>query len=103
MKLKEITLSVFSVVMIGFLLLGSQNIHTLSYHADDDGTAIVHCEQCDFIFTNNHTSFTNYSFTTIVTPYIFTGTKAKTVTNYKKPKVKNTVTPKHLNKPPPAV
>ncbi|MDO6490420.1 MAG: hypothetical protein ABJD66_03700 [Cellulophaga sp.] len=103
MIFNKITLSVFSLVMIGFLLLGSQNIHTLAYHSDDHSDSIIHCEQCDFIYTNNQTSFLDYGYTTIQTPYIFTEINASFYTDYKQPQVKNIATSSYLNKPPPTV
>lgn len=103
MKFKEITFSVFSLVMIVFLLLGSQNIHTLVYHSDDHSDAIIHCEQCDFIYTNNHTSFLDYGYIAIHTPYIFTEEDASFLLDYKQPQVKNTTTSSYLNKPPPTI
>lgn len=103
MKLKEITLSVFSLVMIGFLLLGSQNVHTLIYHsADDDSDAIVHCEQCDFIYTNNHTSFLDLGYTTVSIPYIYTENHTPPlISNYKEPYAKDLFTSYYLSRPPP--
>jgi|GEM_PF-5805315 len=104
MKLREFILSVFSLVMIGFLFLGSQNIHALTYHSsDDDNDAIVHCEQCDFIYTNNHTSFLNYGCTQLTIPHTLNDVQANFVFNYNEPYAKSLHTSYYLNRPPPAI
>ncbi|MCK0156070.1 hypothetical protein MWU65_02695 [Cellulophaga sp. F20128] len=102
MKLREILLSVFSLVMIGFLFLGSQNIHAFTYHsADEANDVIVHCEQCDFIYTNNHTSFINHGCTQL-TIYPLKEVRAIFAITYNAPYTQSTHTSYYLNRPPPA-
>ena len=100
MKLKEFSLSVFSLVIIGFLFLGFQNIHFLTCHSSDDNDIVIHSEQCEFVYSNNHTSFLNFGCLQIALK-LFNNIKVDFVVNYKEPQTQSLCKFYFFNRPPP--
>ncbi len=102
MKLKEFFLLVFSLIFTGILTLGSHNVHSLICHSSSDSeTAITHCEQCDFIYVNNTTSFINFNYYQLNFVNLFNNIKLDFNTNHKEPTTQSLCELYFFNRPPP--